>query len=558
MKVLILGGYGVFGGRLARLLLEDGGEIIVAGRNLKRAAAFARQYGGTPLCIDIAKDLLPIAKAAPNIVVDAAGPFQTYGDDPYRVPRFCLEHKINYLDLSDDAGFTAGITALNAQAIAAGCFALSGVSSVPAISASAVAFLGEGLSEILLIETALVPGNRAPRGRSVVGSILAQAGEPLMVWRGGAWREYNGWTGAKRVVFGPGFRRWASLIGAPDLKLFPQAFNARSVVFRAGLELSLMHWGLAIFGRLRAFRLLPSLTVFLEPILWISERLKPFGSDRGGMAVEVTGFKDGKAMRRRWQVIANAGDGPFIPAIPARAIVRKTDAVKPGARPCHWDLTLQEIEGTMAGLAVEFAASEAEAPTLFQRVLGERWQDLPASVRRLHSVQDLESFSGKARVVRGSGGLARGAAWLFNLPPAGEDLPLTVTKERMGEGEIWQRSFAGRRFRSGLSPSRRAFCIKERFGAVSFELQLSVDGGSLRFPVCRGWFCGIPLPARLLPKSESREYEENGAFHFDVALYAPLTGELIVRYQGHAAPHCDAENRQAEDCPARRGAPVSD
>ena len=40
MKVLVLGGYGVFGGRLARLLLQDGVEVVVAGRDVKKAAAF--------------------------------------------------------------------------------------------------------------------------------------------------------------------------------------------------------------------------------------------------------------------------------------------------------------------------------------------------------------------------------------------------------------------------------------------------------------------------------------------------------------------------------------
>ncbi len=360
MKVLILGGYGVFGGRLARLLLQDGIEVIVAGRDLAKAASFTGEYGGVPLFIDITKELSPIAQAAPSAVVDAAGPFQSYGRDPYRVPRFCIGHKINYLDLSDDAAFTAGITGLNGPATAAGCFALSGVSSVPAISAAAVRFLAKGLSEISLIETFLVPGNQAPRGRSVVGSILSQAGEPLMIWRGGVWRQHRGWTEARRVQFGPGFTRWASLIGAPDLKLFPQAFNAQSVVFRAGLELGVMHWGLAALALLRALRLLPNLLVFLGPILWMSERLKPFGSDRGAMAVEVTGIRGEKLVRRRWQVIANEGEGPFIPAIPARAIIRKQSAISPGARPCLAELTLQEIQDAMLGLSVEFALSEAE------------------------------------------------------------------------------------------------------------------------------------------------------------------------------------------------------
>src|SRR5262245_9168071 len=147
MKVLILGGYGVFGGRLARLLVRDGVEIVIAGRDLAKAKAFAQEHGGEALLCDVHADLSPILSTAPNVVVDAAGPFQSYGRDPYRLARFCIEHKIHYFDLSDDADFTVGISALNDAAIKAGCFVLSGVSSVPAISAAAVRALGQGLSE---------------------------------------------------------------------------------------------------------------------------------------------------------------------------------------------------------------------------------------------------------------------------------------------------------------------------------------------------------------------------------------------------------------------------
>ncbi len=536
MRVLILGGYGVFGGRLARLLLRDGAGVIVAGRDAGKAAAFASLYGGSPLRIDTGGDLSPIAEAAPALVVDAAGPFQSYGAGPYRVACFCIANKINYLDFSDDAAFTAGIAALDEAAAQAGCFALSGASALPAISGAAVHALSEGLTGIALIETALMPGNRAPRGRSVIHSILAQAGEPLAMWRGGVWREFRGWTDARRVSFGPGLARWASLIGAPDLTLFPQAFGARSVVFRAGLELGVMHWGLALLARLRAARLLPRLAAFTSPILWMSMPLKSFGTDRGGMTVDVVGLRNGEPVRRRWEVIATGGDGPFIPAVPARAIVRKLAAIRPGARPCLSELTLAEIQDAARGLNVEFATSEEAAPALFERVLGASWPALPASIRRLHSVHDLESFSGRAQVTRGPALFARLLAWLSGFPPASRDIAVTVTKTRRGGSEIWERNFAGRIFRSRWSASPRPGRAVERLSGIAVEAELKAAGASLHYNIRRGWLAGIPLPKPLLPGAQIREYEERGAFHFDVALFTPLTGSLIVRYQGRLAP----------------------
>ena len=57
MKVLILGGYGTFGGRLAQLLAkEERLTLQIAGRSLDKERAFCRQLppGATkvPICLD--------------------------------------------------------------------------------------------------------------------------------------------------------------------------------------------------------------------------------------------------------------------------------------------------------------------------------------------------------------------------------------------------------------------------------------------------------------------------------------------------------------------------
>ena len=47
ITILILGGYGVFGGRLAQLLRDlPELEILIAGRNLSRAEDFCTRYRG--------------------------------------------------------------------------------------------------------------------------------------------------------------------------------------------------------------------------------------------------------------------------------------------------------------------------------------------------------------------------------------------------------------------------------------------------------------------------------------------------------------------------------
>jgi hypothetical protein len=534
VKVLIVGGTGVFGSRLARLLVRDGHAVTITGRKETALTTLASEIGCHWLIFERGTSFAPLFADCPDVVVDAAGPFHAYQGDVFGLPRACAVHQTSYLDLSDDASFTARITDLDKDFRKAGCFALSGASSVPALSSSAVAFLAKEMESIDLIETTIMPGNRAPRGRSVIESILAQVGQPMRSWRGGMWREGRCWSNPKRYELFPGDWRIARTIRVPDLELFPVFFSAASVTFRAAMELRLLNASIS-FMALLSRHVSSALPVRLAAISeWMAERLERFGTDTGGMLVDVTGTAGGRAIRRRWTLRVAAGDGPFIPCIPVRTLLRQSAMIKSGARACLAEFTIREAETAMDDLAIRFETDGADRPTLFQSALGAAWQNLPPEVQRLHSVQDIESFSGTAEVMRGTSLLARLTAMIFRFPAAGRNVPLTITKTRTRSGETWERNFAGRRFRSYLTPARPGH-YRERFGPFNYEQELPVVNGEMWLPVRRGWFLGIPLLRFMLPGSDSREYAENGQFHFDVGLSAPLGGGLIVRYRGTVA-----------------------
>lgn len=87
--VLVLGGYGVFGSRISMALARDARVDLID----RDAPAFADR----------------IARLTPLVVIDAAGPFQSYDAQPYRVAEAALAAGAHYLDLSDDPDFTLGI-----------------------------------------------------------------------------------------------------------------------------------------------------------------------------------------------------------------------------------------------------------------------------------------------------------------------------------------------------------------------------------------------------------------------------------------------------------------
>jgi hypothetical protein len=531
MRIVVLGGYGVFGARLAELLVRDGHDVWVAGRSESKAQGMAAQLGCYALVIDRNRDLSALTGLGIGCLVDAAGPFQNYGDDPYRLVRICLEAGINYLDLADDGAFCAGISELDELARAQECFALSGVSSVPALSSAVVAELSQGMTRIEAIETAILPGNRAPRGRSVVQSILGQVGQDFEQQRDGVPVAVRAWSEPKHYEIGKGISRAGWVIEVPDQRLFPTFFKARSVVFRAGLELGVMNWGLAAFSWLRGKLGFGLRGWMVEAVRFGATLLAPFGSDRGGMAVDVVGDSSDRMKRRSWRLLAEAGEGPFIPAVAARVLLRRPEGIAPGARPALAEFTLVEFDAAVSDLAVSHTRDEAELVPAFEQVLGAEFARLPDAVQASHRVFGPVSLVGTSRITRGSGLWPRLLGGLFGFPSAGEDVAVRVEKTPVASGEIWERDFAGKRFVSHLKVTPDG--MTERFGPLTFLLGLKADETGLSFPVLRGWAFGfLPLPRALLPQSEAFERESDGVFEFDVQLSAPLTGQMIVRYQG--------------------------
>ncbi|MER8436726.1 saccharopine dehydrogenase NADP-binding domain-containing protein [Mesorhizobium sp. M1312] len=107
MKILIVGGYGIFGGRIVELLENEPRlTLIVAGRSLAKADAYYKNHDRAvarivPALFDRDGDIIEqLSSLRPDILVDASGPFQAYGEGRYRLIKACIDHRVNYLDLA--------------------------------------------------------------------------------------------------------------------------------------------------------------------------------------------------------------------------------------------------------------------------------------------------------------------------------------------------------------------------------------------------------------------------------------------------------------------------
>jgi short subunit dehydrogenase-like uncharacterized protein len=190
LRVLILGGYGTFGGRLARLLADEARlTLVIAGRSPSQAEAFCAavptQADMVPAMFDRAGDAdAQLAALAPDVLVDASGPFQTYGD-PYRLVRAAIARGICYLDLADGSDFVSGIAQFDAKAKARGVFVISGVSSFPVLTAAVVRRLARGMTRVGSISGGIAPSPYAGVGLNVIRAIAGYSGKPVTLVRDG-------------------------------------------------------------------------------------------------------------------------------------------------------------------------------------------------------------------------------------------------------------------------------------------------------------------------------------------------------------------------------------
>lgn len=538
-RVLVIGAGGVFGSLLCEGLLRNGVEVVVAGRRRGRAEALAARLrvGFQDGWIDVATlDVATLTAAelkatGASIVADMAGPFQ--GAEP-TTARAAIAAGLHYVDLADGRDFVAAFPALDAAAKAAGVVALTGCSSTPALSNAVLDRLTGGWREVISVEAAISPGARAPRGLSVMRAILSWLGRPVRVFEGGAWTIRGGWSGLYRRDFGGAGRRRVSLCETPDLDLFPARFRPRErALFLAGLEPWPAHLGAWVLARLvQVFRFDPvPLAGFLARLSgWASV----IGSDRGTMRVETYGVDgEGRAARAVWRLVAEPGEGPVTPTLPALAAIKAIAAgrVEPGARACVGILSLDDIVVELAphGLTTEAAA---ERGAIFARAIGPDFDGLPPAIRALHETPGRSLWRGEALTEGAAGPLAALVARIVGFPTAQAACPAEVLIEADGDRSVWRRRIGGHAFASVLSHPRDGGRVQERFGPLSMDLMLTPEGERLVYRV-EGWRLGpISLPRVLAPLTQAHEeVDAEGRFVFDVEISLPLIGRL-VRYRG--------------------------
>lgn len=367
-RILVLGGYGNFGKRivehLSQQIFDDEICILVTGRNVQKANALCQKLTHCqPLELDFQQPDFAeqLKQHKVELLIHTSGPFQ---DQDQTVPRACVQAGCHYLDLSDDRAFVCNIQSLDQQAKEKGILLVSGASSVPGISSTVISHYLARFSQLIEIDMAIAPGNKAERGHATIKGILSYIGRPFDVWEGGKWQSKYGWMDANKRFFSMHMsKRWMANVDVPDLQLFPEFFpKVRTVNFQAGLELPWLHLTMVFMAQLAKIGLVKNWAGISKLAFYLSNKLHIFGSDVGGMQVRMVGLDVNlQTLVLTWNLRANGGIGPYIPTFPTLILAKKLitgELTLTGAMPCLNLFELAEFEVLAKQYGITFELRE--------------------------------------------------------------------------------------------------------------------------------------------------------------------------------------------------------
>ena len=349
MKVVVLGGYGNFGARICRALARDPDIALeVAGRDMQKAREFAAPLGAGAARIDVSSPDLAreLRERGAELVIHTAGPFQA---QDHGVAQAAAQAGAHYIDLADGRRFVCDFARhMDAPFRAAGRSAITGASTVPALSSAVVDAAMPRFARLASIEMCIAPAQRAPRGRATLAGVLSYCGEPIEVWQDGRWQTRYGWARPVPVRFARLPARLGALCDIPDLELFPARYRGvQDVLFRAALEVAFTQRVFAALAWLRQRRWIGPAAGLARVLHRTGGIFDALGTADGGMVVLLQGqVTDGSPLRVAWNITAGNHHGPEIPCMAAILLARKLargDGPPAGAYPAIGWLKLEEF-----------------------------------------------------------------------------------------------------------------------------------------------------------------------------------------------------------------------
>lgn len=293
-SIILVGGYGVVGRRVAARLVDGfPGQVMIAGRDKQRAAAFCRELGGgsRPRRIDVDDPTtLDTGLAGVRTVVTCVAQTERH------LLRAAIDRGLDYTDVAADRELWQDALELRARAQQTGARVLLGAGLTPGISNVMAKWLSDTLGHLDGIEAAILLGLGDDYGPDSLRYVVGAAARRYAQYEGGQPRQRAAFTEGQRILFPPPVgARTAYLFPWAEVAHYPATLGVTTAVGRIALD---PPWA----GRLVS-------TVGAGARKWLArparlqrgvrtiERLHPLYAGHDRFALVVTGTSGERALR---------------------------------------------------------------------------------------------------------------------------------------------------------------------------------------------------------------------------------------------------------------------
>jgi saccharopine dehydrogenase (NAD+, L-lysine-forming) len=299
--ILIVGGYGVVGRRIAAALAPRfPGRIVIAGRDPAKAERLSSElgHGSRPRRIDI-EEQASIDDAFGDALGRVGTVIACVAQPELHLLRASIARGLAYTDIAPRLAFWQGAEAMADEARRTGARIVLGAGLSPGISNMMAAQMARILGRVDRIETAILLSLGDEYGPDSLHHIVAALTQPFRVREDGRERAAVPFTEAVRVDFSaPLGRRKAYLFPWSDVVYYPKTLGAQTALGRFALDPA---WA----GRLVSVMMRAGARMWLERPGFrrgnrrVIDALERFyaGRDRFALVVTVEGRE--RAMRMR-------------------------------------------------------------------------------------------------------------------------------------------------------------------------------------------------------------------------------------------------------------------
>ncbi|MBU1357156.1 MAG: DUF4166 domain-containing protein [Gammaproteobacteria bacterium] len=167
---------------------------------------------------------------------------------------------------------------------------------------------------------------------------------------------------------------------------------------------------------------------------------------------------------------------------------------------------------------------------MYQKAMGRSFEQLPAAVRRFHTLTGSCELHGWVDTDAPSTRAARLLARCLGTPLQATSGPIRFELRAAPEAETWTRHFPNQTMSSRMHLDARQ--VIEQLGAARLVFDLCTADGTLVMRLKGVRFMRIHCPRWLLPSVVAEESGDGEQLHFRVHASLPIVG-TVASYRGH-------------------------